>query len=393
MNSSRPLRVPAWLESGAAVSWRVLVVAAAVSVTVVVLAELTVVVVPVIGGLFVAAVFVPPARWLRRHGWPPLVATWAVFLLAMAGVAGLGVWLVPKVAAQFGSLGRTLGDSLDSVRNWLVHGPLHLSAEQVDRYAKDAHDRLTGATGSGDLIGGIGGRQFLKGAASGLRLVVHGLAALALTVVVSFFFVKDGSAMSNWFLGLLEPATARRTEAVGARAWETLSGYVRGTAVNGLVNAVLMSLGLVLFGVPLVPAIGVLTFFGGFFPIVGAFVSGAVAALVAVVTRGPGTAALVVGLTVVVHHVEGYVVGPLVLGRAVRLHPVVVILVLAAGGTVAGVLGAFVAVPVTAVLAAAADELRRGAGRAAATPAPAPEALARGYTLSATGTSARDAPI
>jgi predicted PurR-regulated permease PerM len=155
--------------------------------------------------------------------------------------------------------------------------------------------------------------------------------------------------------------------AIGARSWITLTGYVRGTAVNGLVNGALMSVGLLLLHVPLVPVIAVLTFFGGFFPIVGAFVSGAVAAAVALVANGPGTALLVVGLTIVVHHVEGYLVGPIVLGRAVRLHTIVVLLALAAGGEVAGVFGAFVAVPLTAVVVGIVDELRHGeAARAAA---------------------------
>jgi len=359
VSGSPSSRVPAWLETAAAISWRTLVLVAAAFLTVIVLAHLIVVVVPVIGGLFISAIFVPPARWLRGHGWPALAATWAVFLLALAGVFGLGLWLVPTVSAQFGSLGHTLADSLSSVRHWLVHGPLHLSGQEVDGYINEARDRLTGAAGSGGLIGG---GRILRGAASGLRLVVHVLATLALTVVVSFFFVKDGHVMSQWFLERLQPPTASRVRALGTRAWATLSGYVRGTAINGLVNATLMSVGLVLLGVPLVPAIGVLTFFGGFFPIVGAFVSGAVAAMVALVANGPGTAGLVVGLTVIVHHVEGYLVGPFVLGRALRLHPVVVLLALAAGGTVAGVLGAFIAVPVTAVTVAVVDELRRADG-------------------------------
>jgi predicted PurR-regulated permease PerM len=359
MSGSSSSRIPAWLETSAAISWRVLVLVAAAILTVVALAHLTVVVIPVIGALFVSAIFVPPARWLKGHGWPPLAATWAVFLVALAGVVGLGLWLVPTVGEQFGPLGHTLADSLGSVRHWLVHGPLHLRGQEVDRYINEARDRLTGAAGSGGLIGG---GRILQGAASGLRLVVHLLATLALTVVVSFFFVKDGHAMGEWFLNLLQPGTASRVQAIGTRAWTTLSGYVRGTAINGLVNGILMALGLVLLGVPLVPAIGVLTFFGGFFPIVGAFVSGAVAALVALVAKGPGTALLVVGLTVVIHHVEGYLVGPFVLGRALRLHPVVVLLALAAGGTVAGVLGAFIAVPVTAVTVAIVDELRRPDG-------------------------------
>jgi predicted PurR-regulated permease PerM len=192
---------------------------------------------------------------------------------------------------------------------------------------------------------------------------VHAVATVVLTVVVSFFFVKDGHAMSDWFLSQLQPPTAARLRAIGTRVWTTLAGYVRGTAINGLVNSALMSVGLLLLGVPLIPAIAVLTFAGGFFPIVGAFASGGVAALVALAAKGPGTAGLVVVLTVAIHHVEGYLVGPIVLGRAVRLHTVVVLLALTAGGTVAGVLGAFIAVPLTAVTVAVVDELRR-TGRA-----------------------------
>jgi predicted PurR-regulated permease PerM len=141
--------------------------------------------------------------------------------------------------------------------------------------------------------------------------------------------------------------------------------------VNGLVNSALMSVGLMLLHVPLVPVIAVLTFFGGFFPIVGAFASGGVAAMVALVAKGPATALLVVGLTVVVHHVEGYLVGPIVLGRAVRLHTLVVLLALAAGGEIAGVLGAFVAVPLTAVTVGVVDELRHGEGARASAAAAA----------------------
>jgi len=197
--------------------------------------------------------------------------------------------------------------------------------------------------------------------------------------VISFFFVKDGTVMSGWVLDQLQPSTAATARAIGERSWTTLTGYVRGTAINGLVNAVLMSIGLVLLHVPLVPVIAVLTFFGGFFPIVGAFASGAVAAAVALVAKGPGTALLVVGLTIVVHHVEGYLVGPIVLGRAVRLHTIVVLLALAAGGEIAGVLGAFVAVPLTAVTVGIVDELRHGetaraSGAAAVAAATAPAA-------------------
>jgi predicted PurR-regulated permease PerM len=367
--------VPAWLETATAVAWRILVVAAAFLAGVIVLSRVTVVVVPVIGALFVSAVLVPPARWLRRHGWPPLLATWGSFLAAAAIVVGIGFWLVPRVADQWGPLRQSLAQNVDDTRNWLIDGPLHLSKSQVDRYANEAKDLITGnkpAAGNGRPVdpgatSSIIGGRLLRGAASGFRLFIHFLAGMILTIVISFFFVKDGNAMSDWFLEQLPPSSAVTLQAIGARSWQTLTGYVRGTAVNGLVNGALMSVGLLLLHVPLVPVIAVLTFFGGFFPIVGAFVSGGVAAAVALVAKGPGTALLVVGLTVVIHHVEGYLVGPIVLGRAVRLHTIVVLLALAAGGEVAGVFGAFVAVPLTAVVVGIVDELRHGeTNRAAA---------------------------
>jgi putative heme transporter len=355
MSSATTRRIPGWLDTCAALAWRVLVVVAALFLAVLVLGRLDVVVVPVIGALWISAVLVPPARWLHRHGWPSLAATWAVFLVGLALIVGLGWWLVPLVGAQLGPLGRTLAESVDSFRHWLAQGPLHLSQAQIDRYTSEVRDRLTGAGTGGAIAGG----RLLQGAASGIRLIVHGLATVVLTVVVSFFFVKDGHVMSDWFLEQFQPSTAARLRSIGSRMWTTLSGYVRGTAINGLVNAILMSVGLLLLGVPLIPAIAVLTFAGGFFPIIGAFASGAVAALVALAAKSLGTAGLVVVLTVAIHHVEGYLVGPIVLGRAVRLHTLVVLLALTAGGTVAGVLGAFIAVPLTAVTVAVIDELRR----------------------------------
>ena len=366
--------VPAWLETATAVGWRALVVLGAFFAVVFALSRLSVVVIPLIGALFVSAILVPPARWLRRHGWPSLLATWATFLAAVAVAAGVGAWLVPRVADQWDPLRQSMAKTVDDTRDWLIDGPLHLSRSQVDRYAGEARDILAGkepAAGgekqddSASTATSVLGGRLLRGAASGVRLIVHLLAALILTVVISFFFVKDGSMMSDWFLAQLTPSSAARIRAIGTRSWLTLTGYVRGTAVNGVVNAALMSIGLLILHVPLVPVIAVLTLLGGFFPIVGAFVSGGIAAMVALVANGSGTALLVIGLTAVVHHVEGYLVGPVVLGRAVRLHTVVVLLALAAGGEVGGVLGAFVAVPLTAVIVGVVDELRHGeAGRA-----------------------------
>jgi len=174
---------------------------------------------------------------------------------------------VPRVADQWEPLRQSLAQNVDDTSDWLINGPLHLSSSQVDRYATEAKDIITGtrraanggkpsdATSGATVIGG----RLLRGAASGLRLLVHFLAALILTLVISFFFVKDGSVMSDWFLDQLQPSTATTLRAIGTRSWITLTGYVRGTAVNGLVNATLMSIGLLLLHVPLVPVIAVLT--------------------------------------------------------------------------------------------------------------------------------------
>ena len=182
---------------------------------------------------------------------------------------------MPRVADQWDPLRQSLAQNVDDTRDWLIDGPLHLSRSQVDRYANEARDLITGSgttanggkggdSGASSVIGG----RLLRGAASGFRLIVHFLAAMILTIVVSFFFVKDGSVMSDWFLEQLPPSSAVIVRAIGTRSWVTLTGYVRGTAVNGVVNAALMSVGLLLLHVPLVPVIAVLTFFGGFFPIV-----------------------------------------------------------------------------------------------------------------------------
>jgi predicted PurR-regulated permease PerM len=331
--------VPAWLERAAALGWRLLVVAAALLFVLLAISKVLVVVVPVVVALFLSTVLVPPARWLRRRGWPPALATWAVFLMAILVLAGIVALLAPNVAHDSTALRHSTNGGIDRVQNWLVRGPFHLKRGDVKRdFNNFGHSFKSNAGGF---------------AVRGATLVGEIAADILLSLVLTFFFVKDGERMAASFLRLVP--THRKAEAreLGTRTWATLSGYIRGTAVNGLVNGVLMTLGLFIIGVPLAGPIGMLTFFGGFFPIVGAIAVGALAALIALVAKGPVAALVVIGLTIVIHNVEGYLVGPLVLGRAVKLHPVAVLLALAVGGVLAGVIGAFVAVPTAAVIASA----------------------------------------
>lgn len=225
---------------------------------------------------------------------------------------------------------------------------------------------------AGHALSSNAGGLALRGAA----IVGEVVTGFLLSLVLTFFFVKDGPRLVEAFLGFLGEERAPHAREIGRRAWAALAGYIRRTTVNGVVNGVLMTTGLFIIGVPLAAPIGVLTFFGAYFPIVGTVVTGLLAALVALVADGPVAALVVIGLTVLIHNVEGYLVGPFVLGRAVKLHPVVVLLALAIGGLLAGIVGAFLAVPTTAVVAAVAGYAHESALASAAVAPPAPRSAA-----------------
>ncbi len=210
----------------------------------------------------------------------------------------------------------------------------------------------------------------LAGIFGGAVVALELLAGLLLAIVILFFLVKDGERMWRWAVGLFPPTVRADVDAIGARAWETAGGYIRGVTIVALVDAVFIGLALWLIGVPLVVPLAALTFIGGFFPIVGAFVAGFVAAMVALVSEGWLAAVLVVGASVLVQQLEGNLLQPFIVGSAVRLHPLAILLAITAGGVLWGVAGAFLAVPLVAVTARAAAVLaeREPRGKVAPTP-------------------------
>jgi putative heme transporter len=338
--SSSP-EVPSWLNHAAALGWRLLVVGGALYVVLTVLDRLRLVVMPVLFALFLTAILAPPAQWLKKRRWPPLLATFAVFLVALTVFVGLGFWLVPRVASQFGDVGRQASQGFKDVQRWLTHAPFNLKQADIDRYIKDARDGLSSRQG-----------QIVQGALTGVGVAVEVITTTLLTVVITFFFVKDGDKIAAWFVGLIAPERAEEMRAIGRRSWEALGGYIRGTAVNGIVNGTVMGVTLVVVGVPLALPLAFITFVGAFIPLVGAIVTGVVATLIALVAKGGVAALVVLGATILVHNLEGYLVGPFVLGRAVHLHPIAVLLSLTTGTILAGALGAFLAVPVLSILVA-----------------------------------------
>lgn len=360
MSADRSVPVPRWLGVGAALGWRFIVVLAALLAVAVVLIELRLAVLPVILALLVATVLRPPLRALRARGWPALLATWTVLLGALVVFVAVAALISQGFVSELDEIDARVDEGVVQVQDWLTDGPLQLSedalADAVDR------GRAFVQENSGVLAGGL---------TTGARLAAEIVAGGLLALVLLFFFLNDGERIWAWIVGLFGPGSRGHVDAIGRRSWTALGGYVRGTAVVALVDAVLIGIVLAVLGVPLALPLALLTFLAAFFPLVGAVIAGILAALVALVTEGTVDALIVAGAILVIQQVEGDVLQPIVLGRAVRLHPIVILLALTVGATLGGIVGAFLSVPVAAVAAAVLAYAREQSA-----PAPAPEPVA-----------------
>jgi predicted PurR-regulated permease PerM len=301
------------------------------------LGELRVVVVPVLASLLLATLLVPPADFLRRHGWPSAIATGVVMVIAAAILGGIVALIAPAFVDQFDQLESSVDEAVEEVVRWLVQGPFDLERSQIDEAVQNGLDSLR------SNAGGIG-----KGVLTGASLLAEVIAGLLLMVVLVFFFVHDGRRMWEFGLSLVPRERRELVDGAGHEVWTATAGYMRGVALIAVVDAVLIGIALALIGVPLVVPLMVLVFFGAFIPLVGAVFSGAIAALVALISNGVIDAALVVAAIVAIQQIEGDLLYPNVVGRMIRLHPVAILLVLAAGTVVAGIVGALLSIPVAA---------------------------------------------
>jgi len=344
----------------AALSWRLLVTAAGATLLVYVLIRLYVVVVPVVLALFLAAVLEPLAAHLRHHRWPAPLAAAAVFVGAMAVLLALLFWIGTNVARQFEDVGDQVTEAIEDVKDWATGDPLNLTPERVEEIEQQI--RNAARTASGGLAEQAAGRARVAGE------VLGGLVLLLFTL---FFVLKDGERMAAWLKERLPDEHRDDVCEVARDSHRIMRQYMVATAATGLIDGILIGIALWLLGVPLVLPLAVLTFIGGFLPIVGATIAGLVAALVALVANGFGTALLVVAATIAVQQIEGNLLQPLILERAVRLHPLVTVWAVGAGILVGGLLGAFLSVPLIAIAVAAASKYRRKRGLGPAAPAAA----------------------
>lgn len=356
--------VPRWFRRAVVVCAGLLVVGATVWVLGWIALQLALVTLSVATALLLAALLSPLARLLHR-AMPAWLAAGLSVLLLVAAVGGTGYLLEQRIRGQLENLASSLTASIDSIRDWLVTGPLALRPEQVDEVRGRLVDALRAAAPSG---------------VTAANTVISVLSGLLIALFVLFFFLKDGSGMWRSVVAVGPARHRERLEEAGRRGWETLSRYVRGVVVIALADAVLIGIGLVVLGVPLALTLSLLVFLGAFVPLLGATISGAAAVLVALVTRGPVIALLVLGVVLVVQNVEGNLLQPFVQSRAVKLHPVVILLSVTAGWVLFGVAGAVIAVPLVAVARSVTESLRshgptddEEAGEARRAPAPTGE--------------------
>jgi len=316
-------------------SLQVLAVLAVVAVFVLVVTQLTLIVIPVLIALVLAAAISPLVSFLRRKGLPSMLATWIALVALVALLSGI-LWLVVRaVVNQWGDLRDQALEGFDELQAYVQNLPFDITEEQI----QSVRESLSGLLAS-DAVG--------SGAIAGVSQTVDVVAGFFIMIVVLFFFLKDGPKIWEFLLRPFDGHRYERGKRIGDTTVRTLGGYVRGTAVVAAVDAVAIGIGLAIVGVPLVIPLSVLVFLLAFIPLVGATVAGILAALVAFVAVGPVEALIVVAIVIVVNQLEGDFLQPVVMGRALRLHPLVILIALTAGTVLAGLTGAVLAVPIAA---------------------------------------------
>ena len=331
--------IPRVLRVSAAVSWRLLVIAASLYVLGMIIGRIYVVVIPVAIALLLAALLAPLVSWLARRGVPRALATALVLIGGLAVVGGVFSFVINAFINGFPDLQRQVLTSLDALKSWLAISPLHINEAQIGQYLEQARQWLQSNQAA-----------LTSGALSTASTFGNFLTGLVLALFTLIYFLYDGRRV--WlFLVRLAPRQVRdRVDHAGIAGFTSLVGFVRATVLVAVVDALGIGLGLVLLGVPLAIPLAALVFLGGFVPIIGAVASGAVAVLIALVTKGWVVAVILVGIVLAVQQLEGNVLQPLILGRAVRIHALGVVLAISIGVVINGIVGALLAIPMVAVL-------------------------------------------
>jgi predicted PurR-regulated permease PerM len=336
--------VPVGLKIAAAYSWRILLVLGVFAVFVYLFIQFRYIAIPFMISILVGALLVPLVQWLQRHRWPK----WLAVALAMVGtiaiVAGLIVVVVAQIRSGFPDLQERSLAAFQDFRDWLVTSPFAIDDAEFDAWIasiveavqRDSQAIISGALSVGSTAG-------------------HVITGLLLTLFATLFILIDGKGIWAWIVRLFPRRARPAVDGSGRAGWVTLTTFVKVQIFVAAVDATGIGLGAWVVGLisgqgfPLVIPIAIAVFLGSFIPVVGAVVTGALAAFVALVYLGPFWALIMLGIVLLVQQVEGHVLQPLVMGTAVKVHALAVVFAVAAGSYIGGIAGALFAVPVVAV--------------------------------------------
>lgn len=358
--------VPWGMRVAAEIGWRLLVLAGTLWVLMRVISAVRLVVLAFVAALFITALLQPTVSRLKRMGLPRGLAT-AVTTIAGFIVMGLIGWFVVwQVMDNLDTLSEKVRAGIDELKRWLLNSPFHVTEDQINQVAKNLSDTI-----------GHNTNEITSAGLQGVTVLVEVLTGILLAMFSTLFLLYDGKNIWRWVLRLVPEQARPAMAGAGPRAWRTLTAYVRGTVIVALIDAIFIGLGIYFLHVPMAVPLSVFIFLFAFIPLVGAVISGALAVVVALVTEGVFTAVMVLAVVLLVQQIEGHVLQPFILGRAVRVHPLAVVLSVAAGGLIGGIGGSVVAVPLVAVTNTVVGYLRatakENALRSAASPSPDPD--------------------
>ncbi|WP_065849250.1 AI-2E family transporter, partial [Streptomyces mutomycini] len=330
--------IPWGMRVAAEAGWRLLVLAGTLWVLMRVISAVQLVVLAFVAALLVTAMLQPTVVRLRRFGLPRGVATAVTAVLGFVVMGLVGWFVVWQVMDNLDTLSDRVRDGIDELKRWLLDSPFHVTESQINDIAKNLSDTI-----------GTNTEEITSAGLQGVTVMVEFLTGLLLAMFSTLFLLHDGKRIWQWVLKLVPSQARPGVAGAGPRAWRTLTAYVRGTVIVALIDAIFIGLGIYFLDVPMAVPLAVFIFLFAFIPLVGAVVSGALAVVVSLVTQGVFTALMVLLVVLAVQQIEGHILQPFILGRAVRVHPLAVVLSVAAGGMIAGIGGAVVAVPLVAV--------------------------------------------
>ncbi|MFF1721363.1 AI-2E family transporter [Streptomyces sviceus] len=356
--------VPWGVRVAAEAGWRLLILAGTVWVLMRVISSVQLVVFAFVVALLITALLQPTVARLMRHGVPRGPATALTAILGFVVIGLMGWFVTWQVMENIDDLSSQIQSGIDDLRNWLLKSPFHVTDKQINQIAKNLRDAV-----------GANTDQITSAGLEGVQVVVEALTGILLTFFSTLFLLYDGRRIWEWTLKLVPAAARPAVAGAGPRAWRTLTAYVRGTVLVALIDAVFIGIGIYFLDVPMAVPLAVFIFLFSFIPLVGAVASGALAVLVALVTQGVFTAVMTLAVVLAVQQIEGHILQPFILGRAVRVHPLAVVLTVATGGMVAGIGGAVVAVPLVAVTNTVVSYLKAYAEEQSAPPEPEDEVV------------------